>query len=115
MIPFTIAEAGFFSFFGDIFTKVNTQEKVINSQNYSLLAAATGPEVSAYNVSSDMSIVGESALLPDVGPAGGLADVSETDYEHGQISVYVVRSGDSLVSIAKMFNVSVSTLFGRTT
>lgn len=110
LIPFAIAEAGFFSFFGDIFTKVNTQEKTINSQNYSLLAAAGGPDITAHNALSDINTVGESALLPDVGPAGGLADVNEGDYDHGQISVYVVREGDTLVSIAKMFNVSVSTL-----
>lgn len=111
LIPLTIAEAGFFSFFGDIFTKVNTQEKTINSQNVSLLAAAVGgPDMNSHDVLSEVNTVGESALLPDVGPSGGLADVSEGDYDRGQISVYVVREGDSLMTIAKMFDVSVSTL-----
>lgn len=109
-IPFAIAQAGFFSFFGNVFTKVNTQEKTINSQNFSLLAAAIGPDINTHEAPSDVSTVGESALLPDAGPAGGLADINEGGNDHGQISVYVVREGDSLLSIAKMFNVSVSTL-----
>jgi len=110
LIPFAIVEAGFFSFFGDIFTKVNIEEKTINSQNVSLLAVAVGSDFASRDALSEVNTVGGSALLPDVGPAGGLADVSEDDYDNGQISVYVVREGDSLVSIAKMFNVSVSTL-----
>lgn len=109
-VPFAIAQAGFFSFFGDVFTKVNTEEKTINSQNFSLLAAAIGPDINSHSALLDVSTVGESALLPDAGPVGGLADVPDNDYDSGQISVYVVREGDSLASIAKMFNVSVSTL-----
>lgn len=109
--PLAVANAGFFSFFGDMFTKVNVpQEKSINSQNVSLLAAAIGPDISQKESSDSVSTVEESAILPDAGPTGGLADVNSGNYDRGQISVYVVREGDSLSSIAKMFNVSVSTI-----
>lgn len=110
ILPGAVAYAGFFSFFNEIFTKANTQEKTINSQNIALLAAVGGPDLGVGDKTSDVSTVGESALLPDVGPSGGLADVSADDYEHGQISIYVVHEGDSFTSIAKMFDVSVNTI-----
>lgn len=56
----------------------------------------------------DISIVGSSALLPDAGPAGTAADISEPVGD--QISIYVVRKGDTLGGIAKMFNVSPNTI-----
>lgn len=109
ILPATVAYASFFSIFGDIFTKVSMQTKPINSQNISLLAAAAGPDISR-TASTDVNTVDGSALLPDAGPTGGLADVNTDEDSHGQISLYVVHSGDSLASIAKMFDVSVNTL-----
>lgn len=44
-----------------------------------------------------------------VGPLGSIAD-AET-YKQDQISTYVVREGDTLSKIAKMFGVSVSTIY----
>lgn len=110
IFPGAVAYAGFFSFFSDIFTKVNTQEKSINSQNIVLLAAAAGPEFSPKSAPTDVSIVAGSALFADVGPMGGPASVEDEDYSHGQISIYVVREGDSFSAIADMFNVSINTI-----
>lgn len=110
VFPGAVAYASFFSFFGDMFTKANIQAKSINSQNIILLAAAAGPDVGLPEHNQEVNTVGESALLPDVGPLGGLADIEEGDYDHGQISIYVVREGDSFASIAKMYNVSVNTV-----
>lgn len=110
VLPGAVASASFFSFFGDMFTRVTIEEKSINSQNVTLLAAAIGPDVDNKTEHADTNTVGGGALLPDVGPTGGLADVDETDFDHGQISIYVVREGDSLASIAKMFDVSVNTI-----
>ncbi|MCC6290682.1 M23 family metallopeptidase [Candidatus Nomurabacteria bacterium] len=56
----------------------------------------------------DITISGD-ALLPDSGVVGTSADIEETP-QSDQISLYVVRSGDSLSGIAKMFNVSVNTI-----
>jgi len=57
----------------------------------------------------DISIVGDRALLPDSGPLGTAADIIE-EPTSDQISIYVVRAGDSLSEIAKMYNVTVSTI-----
>src|SRR3989338_11179701 len=64
IFPGAIAYAGFFSFFSDIFTKVNTEEKPINSQNIALLAAVGGPDLATKEKSDDVNTVGSSALLP---------------------------------------------------
>ena len=109
LLPAAIAYAGFFSFFSDIFSKATVEQKHINSQNIALLAGVGGP-VLARGDGGDVNTVGGSALLPDSGPSGGLADVGEGNYDHGQISIYVVRSGDSFASIAKMFDVSINTI-----
>lgn len=110
ILPGTIAYAGFFTFFDDIFSKVNTQEKPLNSQNISLLAAVAAPDPTFDDSPEDASMVGASALIPDAGPDGGLADVDRHDENNGQISIYVVREGDSYASIGKMFDVSVNTI-----
>lgn len=110
VLPGAVASANFFSFFGDMFTRVTIEEKSINSQNVSLLAAAAHSDIDKKTEQADTNTVGNSALLPDAGPTGGLADVDVTNFDHGQISVYVVRDGDSLSSIASMFEVSVNTI-----
>lgn len=58
----------------------------------------------------DITIVGGVALLPESGPSGTLADIQDQKPSSDQISIYVVRQGDSLAAIAKMFNVSVNTI-----
>lgn len=48
------------------------------------------------------------ALLPEVGPSNIAPE--EVDNSNGQISTYIVRSGDTLAKIAEMFDVSVNTI-----
>ena len=52
---------------------------------------------------------GGKALLAYSGPSGTIADVVGSDTSD-RISVYVVRKGDTLSDIAKMFDVSVNTI-----
>lgn len=52
---------------------------------------------------------GDIALVASAGPEGTLADLIDTP-ESDQISVYVVRPGDTLSDIGRMFNVSVNTI-----
>lgn len=52
---------------------------------------------------------GDSALVSHSGPSGTFADIEKTP-SSDQISVYVVRKGDTLLDIAGMFNVSVNTI-----
>ncbi len=83
---------------------------VQTAQTMALLQAAPSADPKAAALGGgDITIVNDSALLPDSGPLGTIADIAEippTD----QISLYVVRKGDTLSDIAKMFNVSVNTI-----
>lgn len=74
-----------------------------NSQTVALLQASLSTNSSIGG--GDIKIVDESALSPEqdeIGPG----DEPTSD----QISIYVVRSGDTLSQIAKMFGVSVNTI-----
>lgn len=78
-----------------------------NSQNIPLLKAPTNPKLATGG--AEITIVDDSALEPELNAIGGIgADV----HAHGsdQISIYVVRKGDNLSQIAKMFDVTVNTI-----
>lgn len=90
-----------------------------NSQNMAILEASVSPlalvdkkSIQAEDknlVALNTTIVSESALLPTVGPMG----VTEDEAVGGsfdQVSVYVVRKGDSLSQIADMYGVTVDTI-----
>lgn len=79
-----------------------------NSQTIPLLKAAVNIDPNPAKGGGDITIVDDSALLAETGPSGSLADIEEG--HGGEISIYVVREGDSLSQIAKMFGVSVSTI-----
>jgi murein DD-endopeptidase MepM/ murein hydrolase activator NlpD len=55
------------------------------------------------------TIVGGNSVKAEQGPNGTIADIQDTP-PSDRISIYVVREGDTLVGIAKMFGVSVNTL-----
>lgn len=56
----------------------------------------------------DVTIVDSEALLPEEGPSGTMADIEKP--KNQSISIYVVREGDTLSGIARMFGVSVNTI-----
>lgn len=104
--------AGFFGTLGSFFLKADdlkTEEKLVNSQNMNLLQAATNPDPNPAKGGGDIAIVGGTSLLSEDGPSGTIANVEESAGS-GTISIYVVRDGDSLSSIAKIFDVSVNTI-----
>ncbi len=73
------------------------------------LHAATNSDPNPYKNPVALATTGGSALIADSGPSGTLADVaSSTPSDH--ISLYVVRAGDRLSDISKMFGVSVNTI-----
>lgn len=57
----------------------------------------------------DITIVDNSALVPQGGPLGTAIEVQES-LKSSQISVYTVRPGDTLSEIATMFDVTVNTI-----
>ncbi|MBI5470433.1 M23 family metallopeptidase [Candidatus Kaiserbacteria bacterium] len=79
-----------------------------NVQTMTLLRPAMNFDPSAARGGGDVTIVDSTALMPSEGPSGTLADISKP--KNGTISTYVVREGDTLSGIAKLFKVSPSTI-----
>ena len=107
------ANAGFFNIFSDLFASgkvtVPSLDSSINSQNIQLLKANSSPDPEFGKGGGDITIVGGNSLLAEAGPLGTIGNIEDRPTTQ-QISVYVVRSGDTLSAIAKMFGVSVNTI-----
>lgn len=80
-----------------------------NVQTMPLLRAALHSDPNPIKGGGDITIV-DDALLPEAGPDGTLAHVERGPRASDQISIYVVREGDTLSQIGTMFNVSVNTI-----
>ncbi|MCM2338924.1 MAG: peptidoglycan DD-metalloendopeptidase family protein [Burkholderiales bacterium] len=104
-----------------VINPLNSTQTVKNSQNMSLLEA----DMSSLPISKDdedkakegeikenvdVNIVSDNALLPVTGPLGVSDGTEDRDSSFDQVSVYVIRKGDSISQIAKMFDVSVNTI-----
>lgn len=105
------AEAGIFSIFSSLLKEAVKEENHIikNSQNLELLRAAMNLDPNPAKGGGEISIAGGSALVAEAGPAGGRGDIAAKP-KQDQISVYVVREGDSLSQIAQMFGVTINTI-----
>lgn len=101
-----VASAGIRSFVFGMFKDASADtEFAPNSQNMALLQAATAP-TNQPSGGGDIAIVDESSLLAET---SGVA-ASAKDRTLDQITTYIVRKGDTLSSIAKMFNVTTNTI-----
>lgn len=80
-----------------------------NSQTMPLLRAALHSDPNPIKGGGDIAIV-DDALLPETGPDGTLADIEDHPPTSDQISIYVVREGDTLSQIGEMFSVSANTI-----
>jgi len=100
------AHAGIISFFSNIFAEKSQAQVVVgpNSQQIDLLNAPLASSMSIGG--ADISIVDGDSLVSVMGPSGAGDELREK----GQINIYVVREGDTISDIAKMFDVSVNTI-----
>lgn len=94
-----------------------SSEKQTGDDSYEAYSSQTVPLLKgAYNVDpnpskggGDIIVVSDSALRAETGPAGSMANIEDTP-GNGEISLYVVKDGDSLSQIAQMFKVSPNTI-----
>lgn len=107
------SEAAIFSFISELFGRAGGESAAVvspNSQNMALLEAALNPDPSPAKGGGDITVVGGTALLPEYGPDGTLADIASEGGGSDAISTYVVRRGDTISGIAQMFGVSINTI-----
>ncbi|MFA6315478.1 MAG: M23 family metallopeptidase [Candidatus Paceibacterota bacterium] len=106
-----IAKAGLISFMSSLVAgesasaKINRPGKIITSQNITLLAAAANRDPNPDGL-TDIVPIDDESLVPDL----ALSNSVDKDIDNTKISTYVVREGDTVSSVAKMFNVSVNTI-----
>lgn len=112
-----IAHAGFFSTVSGWFSSASADASSTNTNDsatgskINLLEAVTNQNPTGLATTTDtLSVVDGQALLNEAGVSGTMADVVDRPVSSDQISVYVVRKGDTLSSIAKMYGVSVNTV-----
>jgi murein DD-endopeptidase MepM/ murein hydrolase activator NlpD len=100
-----IAQAKILSFFLNPSKGDSAIETSPNSQKTMLLQATVtlNPSIGG----GDINIIDGDALLSESSPANNQSNIL---IEGGQISVYVVREGDTLSQIADMFDVSANTV-----
>lgn len=105
------AEAGFFSFIEKLFGASGEESPApLTAQNMPLLSGPKNPDPEAGLGGGDITIIGGNALLPATGPLGSIADIKAEEKIQYGISIYVVRPGDTISGIAKMFGVSANTI-----
>jgi murein DD-endopeptidase MepM/ murein hydrolase activator NlpD len=102
--------AGILTFLGGLFGGGELVYKVEkNSQNVALLSPAINIDPVPSKGGGAITITGQTALVADSGPLGTSSN-TEVIPVSDQISVYVVREGDSISQIAKMFSVTTETI-----
>jgi murein DD-endopeptidase MepM/ murein hydrolase activator NlpD len=107
------AYAGLFSFVGSIFEGSSVAAKTIttntqdqNLQTITLLQAPVNINPNQ-NIIADIAPINNDEML--VADLAGVSTADENNY-NTQISTYVVREGDTISSVSRMFNVSVNTI-----
>lgn len=109
LLPISVSAGLIGDFFSNIFGSSDQESLLTNKsvQNMALLVATDSPLVGpSYNV----PVVEGSALVSSVGPSGTASDSLIHKPTSDQISIYVVREGDTLSQIAEMFDVTVNTI-----
>ena len=112
--PFA-AEASIFTFLTSFFEQSvsisSANSSSHNSQTVALLEPAVNLDPTPGRGGGDIAVVDGEALYAETGPSGTPAELAERS-SSSQISIYTVRSGDTLSEIAEMFDVSVGTIAG---
>ncbi len=79
-----------------------------NLQTFALPQPAMNIDPTPAHGGGGVTIVDNSAVVPEEGPSGTIADIEKP--QNGTISTYIVQPGDTVSSVADMFNVSQGTI-----
>lgn len=104
-----LANAGVFSFLNNSDNKNYNQSEVsLNSQTVPVLQAATNNDPNPAKGGGDIMVVDDKAIMAVSTITGDPVEIYRPKSD--QISVYVVREGDTLSQIANMFHVTSNTI-----
>lgn len=111
LLPISVSAGPVGNFLNSIFKNSGEENPLTNKniQNMALLVAVANPLADNIQNSTIPTVEG-NALVSNIGPAGEVVDSGVNKSASDQISIYVVRQGDTLSQIAKMFDVTVNTI-----
>lgn len=98
----------FASIKGNVVAQKDAAEGSGDVQTMQLLKPAMNIDPAPATGGGGITIVDKSVLVPEEGPSGTLADIEKP--KNGTISTYIVREGDTLSGIAKLFSVTPGTI-----
>jgi LysM repeat protein len=109
LLPISVSAGPVGDFLSSIFKNSGGENllKSKNIQNMTLLVAVATPLA---NDQLNIPTVEKNALVSSIGPSGTAPESLANKPTSDQISVYVVREGDTLSQIAEMFDVTVNTI-----
>lgn len=107
ILPF-LAHAGIFSLIKSSEQNTNNLGSTPNSQNLNVLRAATNNDPNPAKGGAEILVVDDKAIMAVPTISGDPVEIYKPKSD--QISVYVVRDGDTLSQIANMFKVSSNTI-----
>ncbi len=115
------ANAGFFSFGAEALASNNNLSNLPDTNKTSQTMDLLTPSVSMSSVSKNdnknsnsikddaqVNVVSDSALLPSTSALGSASE--DADISPDDVSIYVIKKGDTYAGIANMFDVSVNTI-----
>lgn len=106
-IPQQVRALSFFSWFTS--SAEAGAAAIMPDASLDILDPAVNSDPNPHKGQRSLALTEGSALMSEAGPEGTPADIDATP-TNGTISVYVVRSGDTLSEIASMFEVSANTI-----
>lgn len=108
--PLASAQASFFSYlWGKPAVPSLVRTEAQTSQTIAFLEGAVNLDPNPAKGGGDIAVVDDSAFVSDAGPSGTIADIESNDHQ-GKVSLYVVRHGDTIAQVAKMFGVTANTI-----
>jgi murein DD-endopeptidase MepM/ murein hydrolase activator NlpD len=112
LLPSAVRASPLSDFFAKLGAAKTVQTEIVsgggNVQTMSLLTPAMNINPTPATGGGGITVVDQSALVPQEGPSGTIADIVKP--KNGTISVYVVHAGDTLSGISQLFNIPESTL-----
>ncbi len=111
LLPATARASVLGDFFDSIKGKIVAEADSVSTSNVQtmpLLRPAKNIDPAPGRGGGDVIIVNDSALMPEEGPSGTITNIEKP--KNSTISIYVVREGDTLSTIGKLFGVSVNTI-----
>lgn len=90
-------------------TKAYEAQKTQTIDEISLLSPAHNIDPNPSRGGGEITVTNDGALLANAGPSDSLPE-QKTEFKRKDTDVYIVKEGDTLSGIAKMFDVSVNTI-----